>query len=122
MLKGENLTIDNIKGKYGLNIQHINRGVDYVYESPKNLDEQLLLGNVQYSTTSRKYITTFNFQSDLNKTLYSSNPTYTNEKEIRVSEVAVYDKNYKVVAYAKLSHSIKWKSDITFTIKTKMIF
>lgn len=122
MLKGDNLTIDDIKGKYGFNIQQINRGISVSFDQPKNMDEQIFFGNIKYSALSKKYITTFHFQSDLNKTIYTSNPTYSNDKDIRVSEVAVYDKNYKVVAYAKLSHSIKWKPDVVFTIKTQMIF
>jgi hypothetical protein len=122
MLKGDSLNIDDIKGKYSFNIQQINRGESVVIDQPKNMDEQIFLGNVKYSATSKKYITTFHFQSDLNKSLYTSNPTFSNDKDIRVSEVAVYDKDYKVVAYAKLSHSIKWKNDIVFTIKTQMVF
>ena len=122
MLKSENLTIDNIRGKYGLNIQHINRGIPHQTDQVTNLDEQLFLGNVKYKTQSKRYITTFKFISDLNKTLYTSNPTYTNDKDVRVSEVAVYDQAYKVVAYAKVSHSIRWRADVVFTIKTQMAF
>ena len=122
MLKGDNLVMDNIRGKYGLNIQHLNRGVAYQNNIPKNLDEQLFLGNVQYNTQTIRYKTTFNFVADQNKSLYTSNPTYNNKNGIRVSEVAIYDKQYKIVAYAKVSHSIKWRSDISFTIKAQMIF
>jgi hypothetical protein len=122
MLKGENLTLENIQGKYGLNITHVSRGIDFKQETPKNLDEQLFMGNVKYSSTSKRYITTFNFHSDLNRTLISSNPTYQRDKDIRISEVAVYDNNYKVVGYLKLSHAIKWKPDISFNIKSKLIF
>ena len=122
MLKGDNLTIENIKAKYGVNIQHLNRGTDYIYESPRNMDEQPFIGNVKYNDITKRYITIFNFQSDSNKILYTRNPSYVKNTDIRVSEVAVYDNQYKVVAYAKLSHSIKWRPDITFAIKTKMIF
>jgi hypothetical protein len=122
MLKGDNLMIDNIRAKYGLNIQHINRGISYQYDKPTNLDEQLFLGNVNYITQTKKYKTTFNFVTDPNRTIYTSNPTYSNDKEIRVSEVGVYDKKYKLVAYAKVSHSIRWRKDVAFTIKTQMIF
>ena len=122
MLKGDNLVIDNIRGKYGVNIQHLNRGVKYENKKTDNLDEQVFLGNVNYSTQTKKYKTTFKFITDSNKSLYTSNPTYTSDKDIRVSEVVVYDKKYKPVAYAKMSHSIRWRSDITFTIKTQMIF
>jgi hypothetical protein len=122
MLKGDNLMVENIRAKYGLNIQHLNRGTSYRNESTTNLDEQLFLGNVKYSTQTKRYLTTFKFTTDVNKTIYTSNPTYTNDKEIRVSEVAVYDKSYKVVAYAKVSHSIRWRPDVVFTIKTQMAF
>ncbi len=122
MLKGDNLMIDNIRGKYGINIQHLNRGIPYVMDNSTNLDEQLFLGNVKYVAQSKRYLTTFKFITDQNKALYTSNPTYINDKDIRVSEVAVYDKSYKVVAYAKVSHSIRCKTDVTFTIKTQMAF
>lgn len=122
MLKSDNLVIDNIRGKYGLNIQHLNRGVAYQNNLPNNLDEQLFLGNVKYTTQSKRYKTTFTFMSDPNKSIYTSNPTYTKDKEIRVSEVAVYDAKYKPVAYAKVSHSIRWRPDVVFAIKTQMIF
>ena len=122
MLKSEKLTIENIRGKYGFNNQHINRGVPYQNNLPNNLDEQLFLGNVYNTTQTKKYKTTFNFSVDNNSSLHTSNPTYINSKDIRVSEVAVYDKKYNVVAYAKLSHSIRWRSDIVFTIKAQMIF
>lgn len=122
MLKGENLTINNIRGKYGLNILHLNRGISYQNDTPNNLDEQLFLGDVEYITQTKKYKTTFNFSTDTNRTMYTSNPTYINGKDIRVSEVVVYDKKYKPVALAKLSHSIRWRPDIFFTIKTQMIF
>ena len=122
MLKSEKLTIENIRGKYGFNNQHINRGVPFQNNLPNNLDEQLFLGNVYNTTQTKKYKTTFNFSVDNNSSLHTSNPTYINSKDIRVSEVAVYDKKYNVVAYAKLSHSIRWRSDIVFTIKAQMIF
>jgi len=60
--------------------------------------------------------------TDPNRSLYTSNPTYQSGKDVRVSEVAVYDNKYKIVTYAKLSHSIRWRPDIAFTIKAQMIF
>jgi len=122
MLKSDNLMIENIKGKYALNIQHLNRGVAYENDIPDNLDEQIFLGNVFYNTQTKRYKTTFKFMTDPNRSLYTSNPTYQSGKDIRVSEVAVYDNKYKIVAYAKLSHSIRWRPDIAFTIKAQMIF
>lgn len=122
MLKGENLTIDNIRGKYGFNMQHLTRGDKYENNKPNNLDEQLFLGNVQYVSETKRYKTTFKFINEPNMSLHTSNPTYNAGQDVRVSEVAVYDKKYKPVAYAKVSHTIRWRPDIAFTIKTQMIF
>jgi len=121
MLKSEKLTENLIKGKYTMNINHLLKGVKFNTDKTFNMDEQPFFGNVKLSKKTSIYKTNFSFGSENNITLYSKNPTYSNDKQIRVSEVAIYDDKYKAVGLIKLSHSIKWRPDVSFTIKSSLI-
>lgn len=122
MLKSEKLTENSIKGKYNMNITHLLKGSKYNTLRVFNMDEQPFLGNVKIKTKTNNYKTTFLFNSENNTKLSTVNPTYTTNKPIRVSEVAIYDSKHNAVGLVKLSHSIKWRPDVAFTIKSNIIF
>jgi hypothetical protein len=97
--------------------------------SPDNLqfgDERFFYGNLQTYIGANIYKTLFGLTVDGSQFQYTSNPTRatdnTNDSNIKISEVGIYDNNNNLVVVGKASEPIDLDSGNTIMIELSMDF
>lgn len=85
-------------------------------------DERFFFGNLDTFIGACIYRTVFKLIIDVNEYVKSSNPTWSEGKDLYFSEVGIYDEDQDLVAITKMSRPIKMDPNTKFALEVSLDF